>query len=89
MPRPNGVCRTDFEALLLSAMAEAEISNYSALAEMAGTTTATIQRICSGDVEPSIRTLKKLAVALRCSVNELLVFQAEDIPPDHKSALRG
>lgn len=77
MARPKGNCRTDFEAWLITAMAEARIDNYSELAQKAGTTEATIQRICSGAVQPSIGTLKKLATTLACSVNELVMLEKE------------
>ena len=77
MARPKGQCRTDFEAWLIGAMAEAHILDYKALAIKAGSTEATIQRICSGAVEPSISTLKKLANALGCSVNELVTLETE------------
>jgi len=83
MARPRGHCRTDFEAWLLSLMAEAGIDDYSRLAQTAGTTEATIQRICSGAVEPSIGTLKKLASALKCSVNELVTMEKD---PTHSEA---
>jgi len=78
-PRPRGPCRTDFEAWLLTAMAEADITDYTRLATLAGTTPTTIHRICSGAVQPSIGTLKKLATALGCSLNELVTLEKDPV----------
>lgn len=78
--RPNGICRTNFEAWVLTLMAEAGIETYADLAAQAGVDTSTIQRICSGVTEPSIGTLKKLAKVLGCSLNELVSMEYENTP---------
>lgn len=75
MTRPKNPCRTNFEANLIALMADAHIDDYSALAAKAETTQATLQRICSGKVKPSIETLQKLAAALNCKVDDLIVTE--------------
>lgn len=72
MARPKSPCRTDFEAGLLTVMAEAGISDYSKVSVLAGIPEVTIQRMCSGKYDPRLSTLRKIAAALGCKASELV-----------------
>lgn len=77
MARPNGACRSDFEAYLLQLMGEAGYQSYHDLAAAAEVHRSTIQRLADGKYRPSYATLIKLARALKCSVDELVTAGGE------------
>jgi len=57
-------------------MDAAEIKDYSALASAAGISQAAIQFLCSGKRKGSVETLKKLATALNCAIDDLIVEES-------------
>lgn len=71
--RPKNPPRTNFERRLRKMMTRAGVKSYAELARKIDVPPATIQRICSGARQPSIGTLRAIADALGCKVDDLLV----------------
>ena len=52
--------------------------SYNDLAEEAGVSLTTMRRIASGDSQPRLQTVLRIARCLECSVGELFYLRADD-----------